>query len=310
MPTFTLQEIQCLDAVMSEGGFQAAAARLNRSHSAVFAAIAKLEARVGIALLDRTGYRVVPTEAGRSFHAKARTLLEGADALETHARQLAAGEETQLRVILGDICPTEHGLDLLRGFFVRCPHTRLDLHFETISGPQERLANDEADLVLHWIDKADPRFEWIDLGKITFVPVVAPGFLPFDITDAITPAQMGTLTQCIIRDTARGSNKPSFHVLDGAPQCTVADHRMKKEVIARGMAWGHLPEFMIADEIRKGRLLSIAGLHFPGVTAELVAARRRDRPHGPVAQRLWGHIEKVAPDSRERIEVRRSWNRR
>lgn len=303
MPQFTLQELQCLDAVLREGGFQAGATRLNRSHSAVFAAIAKLEARLGLVLLDRTGYRVVPTEAGRSFHATARSLLAGADVLDMHAQQLATGEETQIRVILGDTCPTAHGLELLGGFFARCPHTRLDLHFETISGPQERLVEDEADLILHWIDKADPRFEWIDLGTIAFVPVVAPGFLPFDITAAITPAQMAGLTQCIIRDTARGPHKPSFHVLEGAPQCTVADHRMKKEVILRAMAWGHLPEFMIMDEIGDGQLLSIVGAHFPGITTQLVAARRRDRPHGPVARRLWRYIEEGARDLRDRIEV-------
>ncbi|MBO9621579.1 MAG: LysR family transcriptional regulator [Sphingomonas sp.] len=294
MSNFTLQELQSFDAVVCEGGFQAGATRLHRSHSAVFAAVAKLEARVGIALLDRSGYRVVPTEAGRSFHAKVRHLLANAAALDMHARQLASGEETQLRVILGDTCPTEQGLELLGGFFAQQPDTRLDLHYETISGPQERLLEGEADLVLHWVDKADARFEWIDLGTVAFVPVVAPGFLPFDITPSIAPEQMRSLTQCIIRDTARGPDRPSFHVLDDAPQCTVADHRMKKEVILRGLAWGHLPAFMIAAELERGLLMSMAGTHFPGVSVDLVAARRRDRPHGPVACRLWHHIAQRA----------------
>jgi DNA-binding transcriptional LysR family regulator len=301
MIQFTLQELQCLDAVLREGGFQAGALRLNRSHSAVFAAIGKLEARLGVALLDRTGYRVAPTVAGQAFHTKARALLAEADALDRQARQLATGEEPHLRVILGDICPTDHGLSLLSGFFAQCPNTRLDLHFETISGPQERLVDEEADLILHWVDKADPRFEWIDLGTIEFVPVVAPGFLPFEITAPITTKDMAGLTQCIIRDTARGSTKPNFYVLDGSPQCTVADHRMKKEVILRAMAWGHLPAFLIMDELRTGRLLSIADAHFPGISTQLVAARRRDRPHGPIAQRLWRHLERFAGALRDQI---------
>lgn len=291
MTPMTLHEILCFDAVVREGGFQAAALALNRSHAAVFAAVAKLEQNLGLSLLDRSGYRVALTEAGRSFHQKAQALLGEAHALGLHARQLATGEETRLRVILGDVCPVERGLGLLSAFFAGCPTTRLDLHFETVSGPQERLFEDEADLVLHWIDKADPRLEWIDLGAVSFVPVVAPGFLPFPVSDAITPAQMRDFTQCVIRDTARSGSKPSFHVLEDAPKCTVADQRMKKEVIVRGMAWGHLPDFMIGDELSGGALISIAGRHFPGVRTELVAARRRDRPHGPVAQRLWSHIE-------------------
>jgi DNA-binding transcriptional LysR family regulator len=290
MNPFTLQEVQCFDAVVREGGFQGAALVLNRSHAAVFAAVAKLEDNLQVALLDRTGYRVVLTDAGRSFHRKAQSLLSEMETLKLHARQLAMGEETHLRVVIGDTCPLHDGLELLSGFFTDRPNTRLDLHFETISGPWERLFEDEADLILHWVEKTDPRLEWIDLGKVSFIPVVAPGFLPFSLSASVTPEQMREFTQCIIRDTARAAQRANYYVVEGAPQCTVGDHLMKKEIILRGMAWGHLPRFMIEDELRSGRLLSVAGKHFPGVHIELVAARRRDRPHGPVATKLWEYI--------------------
>jgi DNA-binding transcriptional LysR family regulator len=290
MVPFTLQEIHCFDAVVREAGFLPAAQALNRSHAAVFAAVAKLEERLGVVLFDRSGYRVVLTVAGLAFHDRSRALLGEAESLGLLARQLATGEETRLRVILGDICPMPEGLGLLGNFFSSLLGTRLDLHFESIAGPWERLFEDAADLILHWIDKADPRLEWIDLGVVAFIPVVAPGFLPFPPNDRISPAQMRALPQCIIRDTARNGSGPSFHVLEGAPQCTVADHRMKKEVVTRGLAWGHLPQFLIEEELADGRLLSIAGEHFPGVRSELVAARRRDHPHGPVAERLWRYL--------------------
>ncbi|WP_054309221.1 LysR family transcriptional regulator [Mesorhizobium sp. 1M-11] len=298
MSPFTLQEIQCFDAVVREGGFQGAALLLNRSHAAVFAAVAKLEDSLAVALLDRSGYRVTLTDAGRSFHRKAQSLLSEMETLRLHARQLAMGEETHLRVVIGDTCPLNEGLGLLSGFFATCPNTRLDLHFETIGGPWERLFEDEADLILHWVEKTDPRLEWIDLGTVSFVPVVALDFLPFPLSGPVTPQQMRGLTQCIIRDTARTAQKANFYVVEGAPQCTVGDHLMKKEIILRGMAWGHLPRFMIEEELRSGRLLSIAGDHFPGVEVELVAARRRDRPHGPVATRLWEHIRLCSSDLR------------
>ncbi|MBR2689441.1 MAG: LysR family transcriptional regulator [Aquamicrobium sp.] len=296
MNPFTLQEVQCFDAVVREGGFQGAALVLNRSHAAVFAAVAKLEDNLQVALLDRSGYRVTLTDAGRSFLRQAQSLLSEVETLTLHARQLAMGEETHLRVVVGDTCPLNDGLELLSGFFTGRPNTRLDLHFETISGPWERLFEDEADLILHWVEKADARLEWIDLGTVSFVPVVAPGFLPFPLSGSVAPEQMRVLTQCIIRDTARTAQKANYYVVEGAPQCTVGDHLMKKEIILRGMAWGHLPRFMIGDELRDGRLLSIAGEHFPGVEIDLVAARRRDRPHGPVAARLWQHIQACAPD--------------
>ncbi|WNG44732.1 LysR family transcriptional regulator [Archangium minus] len=295
MASFTLHELQCFDAVVRGGSFQAAAELLHRSHPSVFAAVAKLEHQLGLNLLDRTGYRVRLTEAGRSFHRKVRSLLREAEELRTHAKQLAMGEEAELRVVLGDLCPLPPVLGLLSRFFGQCPQTRLHLQFEAVTGPWERLLEDEADLIVHRVPKGDVRMEWIDLGRVAMVPVVAPDFLPFQPTTAITPQQMQGFTQCVVRDSARRPLEQGHFLVEGAPQCSVPDQFMKKELILHGMAWGHLPRFMVDAELRDGRLLSITGRHFPGVIEELVAARRRDRPHGPVANRLWDFLARHAP---------------
>lgn len=294
MSAFTLHDLQCFDAVIRAGGFQAAATVLHRSHPAVFAAVAKLEKQLGLSLLDRSGYRVQPTDAGRSLHRRAQGLLREFEQLRSHAAQLAMGEESELRVVIGDLCPRPQMLALLSGFFSQCPGTRLHLHFEAVTGPWERLFDGDADLIVHRIDKTDPRLEWIDLCKIPLLPVVAPGLLPFPITRSITPAQMRDFTQCVMRDTARHSPDSNYFMIEGAHQCVVADQLMKKEVILHGMGWGHLPQFLIEPELHDGRLLSIAGRHLPGGTEELVVARRGDRPQGPVANRLWEYIRQNA----------------
>ncbi len=303
MQRFTLHELHCFVAVVEEGGFQAAAAVLHRSHAAVFAALAKLERQFGFDLLDRSGYRVRPTEAGLSLYRRAHSLLRDAESLTLHAQQIALGEETELNVVIGDLCPRSNVLGLLSRFFAELPNTRLQLHYEAVTGPWERLLSGEADLILHRIDKSDLQLEWIDLGSVPLIPVVAPGFLPFPISDAMTPEQMRELTQCVLRDTAQHAERPDYYVMGGPSQCSVADHEMKKDFILQGMAWGHLPRFMIEEELRNGRLLSIAGRHFPGVTEELVAGRRRDRPHGPVAKRLWQFLETQALALRRDIEA-------
>ncbi|MEV6756827.1 LysR family transcriptional regulator [Streptomyces sp. NPDC051214] len=295
MTDFTLHELQCFNAVVLDGGFQAAAERLHRSHPSVFAAVAKLERRLGLALLDRSGYRVQLTDAGHAFHRKVRYLLHEAEELRTYAAQLAMGEEAELRVVLGDLCPPPPVLGMLSTFFAQCPQTRLHLQYETVTGPWERLLEDEADLIVHRVPKSDVRMEWIDLGRVALVPVVAPGFLPFPPDSDITPQRMQAFTQCVVRDSARQPLDQGHFLVDGAPQSSVPDHRMKKELILHGMAWGHVPLFMIEQELRDGRLLSIAGQHFPGVVEDLSAARRRDRPHGPVADRLWDFLAHHAP---------------
>jgi len=294
MRGFTLHDLQCFDAVLRTGGFQSAADELHRSHSAVFAAVAKLERQLGLSLLDRSGYRVRATDAGDSLHRRARTLLREAHNLRLHAEQLAMGEEGELRVVIGDLCPRPEALGLLSRFFSRNSTTRLHLACETVSGPWEKLFEDEADLILHRVDKSDPRVEWIDLCKIPFVPVVAPGFLPFSVSGAIRPERLRDLTQCVIRDSARQPRAPDWFMVEGAPQCSVADQSIKKEIIQQGMAWGHLPRFLIERELELGSLLSIAGRFLPGSVEELVVARRCDRPHGPVAERLWNHFREQA----------------
>jgi len=295
MEGMTIHQLQCFDAVVGEGGFQAAAAKLGRTHSTVFTSIKNLERQLGLCLLDRDGYRVALTEDGKSFHARVRVFLNEVSLLRHHASQLAMGEESELHIVIGDICPLPEVLGLLRRFFDRCPKTRLHLHFEAISGPWERLFDDEAGLIIHHIDKSDPSLEFIDLFSGTLIPVVAPGFLRFPVTDQITPEQMRDYVQCVIRDTARHSPPRDFYLIEGARTWTVSDQLMKKEVILQGMGWGHMPEFLIADELRERLLISIAGKYLRGGSGEIVAARLRGRPHGPVASRLWRFIEQEAP---------------
>jgi DNA-binding transcriptional LysR family regulator len=291
---FTITELMCFDAVASEGSFQAAAAKLHRTHPSVFAAVGKLERQAGLRLLDRTSYRVSLTDVGKSFHRQAKKLLRDLDALNTLAAQLAMGEETDLRVVIGDLCPLPETLGVLNRFFDNCPNTRLHLHFEVISGPWERLFDGDADLILHHVDKSDQRLEFIDLFPVHVVPVVAPGFLPFPVTDSVTPEQMRGFVQCIIRDSARHTEPPDYFLIEGAPSCTVADQLMKKEIILQGMGWGHMPRFLVESELASGQLVSIQGRHLPGGVEEIVAARRRGIPHGPMANRLWRFIEEQA----------------
>jgi DNA-binding transcriptional LysR family regulator len=289
MHDFTLQELQSFDAVVAHGGFEAAARALHRSHPAVFAAVAKLERQLGIALLDRSAYRVRLTEAGRAFHHRARAILHEMQGLRRFATQLAMGQESMLRIVIGDFCPAPPLLAHLSRFFARHAGTRLHLALEAVGGPVERLLDGEADLIVHGVDRHDTRLESIVLGKVAFVPVMAPGFLA-TTRKHLRPDDLRASTQAVIRDTARRAPGKDHFLIAGAHQCTVPDQATKKEVILHGLAWGHLPRFLVEKELRSGKLVSIAGKHLPGSVETLVAARRADVPHGPVAQALWQQI--------------------
>jgi DNA-binding transcriptional LysR family regulator len=290
---FTLQELSCLLAVASEGSFQAAAARLHRTHPAVHSAIKQLEQRAGVRLLDRTQYRVRLTEAGQAFAQRAAAVLDQARRLSEFSGQLARGEESDLRVVVGDLTPTARLLPQLKRFFAAWPQTRLHLHFEALGGPWERLHAGEADLIVHHVDKSDTRLEWVDLMPVTLVPVAAPRGLPFEVTRTLTPARMRQAVQVILRDTAREPGRDYF-VIEGARNWTVGDQHTKKELILRGMGWGHMPLHMVDKELRSGKLVSLEGRHFKRSRLDIVVARRGDRVPGPVARALWEALADAA----------------
>jgi DNA-binding transcriptional LysR family regulator len=302
MSAITLHELQCFDAVVREAGFKAAAEKVHRSHPAVFAAVAKLERQLGLVLLDRSGYRVVPTQDGKALHRRVESLLREAEGVQTYAQQLAMGVEAELRVVIGDICPRQPALALLSRFFRQHPGTRLHLSFESVGGPVERLLDGDADLVLHVVDKLDARLEWADLSKVAFVPVAAPAFFGATPPDLPSTSHLRDFTQCVLRDSARHSLAKESFIVQGAAQCSVPDQGMKKELILHGLAWGHLPRFLVEEELRDGRLDRVPGL--PGSVEELVMARMRQRPHGPVAAQLWLFLGKHAADIR-RVETLR-----
>jgi DNA-binding transcriptional LysR family regulator len=295
MMNVTLHQLECFDAVVTEGSFQAAADRIRRTQPSVSLAVKNLESQLRLKLFDRSAYRVTLTETGRAFHERTRQFLRELEALKTHAIQLGMGEETELRVVIGDLCPLPQTLRLLRRFFDACPQTQLHLHFEAISGPWERLLDGDADLILHHIDQADPRLEFLDLYSVQVVPVVAPGFLRFPVTRSIRPEQLRDYVQCVIRSTARHSAPRDYFLVEGARNWTVSDQLMKRELILQGMGWGHMPKHLIERDLRQRRLLSIAGKHLQGGKAEIVAARRREAAHGPVANRLWDYIKEQSP---------------
>ena len=98
---------------------------------------------------------------------------------------------------------------------------------------------------------------------------------------------MQPYTQCIIRDTSTHSEKLTRFVLTDSPHITVGDQYTKKEVILQGMAWGHMPFFLIENELKQGKLLSIEGKYIKGITREIVIARLSANTKGMMAERLW-----------------------
>ncbi len=94
MRTFDADALECLAAIVEEGGFERAAVRLSVTQSAVSQRLRSLEAQVGTVLLVRSR-PIRPTTAGRLLikHAVQLRLLRSD--LETDLQDLTPGAKTQ-----------------------------------------------------------------------------------------------------------------------------------------------------------------------------------------------------------------------
>ncbi|HVE20784.1 MAG TPA: LysR family transcriptional regulator [Acidocella sp.] len=93
-----LTGVGVLAAVTEAGNFARAAETLGLTPSGVSRAIARLEARVGVRLFDRTPRSVTLTEEGRRFHARVMPLLAGIDEAATEIAGAAAAVSGKLRL--------------------------------------------------------------------------------------------------------------------------------------------------------------------------------------------------------------------
>jgi DNA-binding transcriptional LysR family regulator len=294
--TPNLHQLECFLALAAEGSYAAAAKRLHKSHTAVFATVRNLEETVGVALLDRSGYRVLLTPAGVSFHTEAERVVRAHNGLANHAIQLRSGAEAELRIVLGDLCPLAGTLSLFTGFFSEVSGTRPVFHTEVLGAPWARLLRAEVDLAIHHIDQPRPELETQYLFDVQVIPVAAPGFLPFAPHSQIQPKDLRPLRQCVLRDGAPDWPSASYHLLNGAPFVSVGDQATKRELLLQGLAWGHMPSHMVQSDLESGRLLSLAGEHMRGATLPHYALRLREAQHGPVAQRLWQQLQGSQPN--------------
>ncbi len=285
-----LRQLEALDAVVRQGSFLAAARALHRSHPSLINQLRKLEQQLDVVLFDRSGYRTTLTEAGAAFYRASQRLLREQQDLNELAAYLRDGSETRLRIVIGDVTPLRPCLRLLRAFARRHPRVQLDLAFENLAGPRERLLDGEADLIVHHVDPADPRFERHVIARVEIIPVAAPDFLRPETLDDLSYETLGDYTQCIIRDTAHDSPDENYFVLDYAPRITVGDQQTKKAVIVEGMAWGHMPDFLVARELEAGTLRSLAGGRIGGAGIDIAVARLSAGRKGIMAQKLWRHL--------------------
>lgn len=274
-------------AVVEQGSIQAGANSLHKTHPSVITALKKLEVGLGFALFDRSGYRTTPTERGKAFYRRCKLVLSEVDDLKNLSDHLRDNENTEISIAIGDVTPLTLVLKRLHEFTETNKFIHLNLLFENLEGANERLLEKEANLIIHHIDKSDTRYEYKDVCRIKIVPVVASGFLNMPVTEHLRYSDLKKFKQCIIRSTAKTIPTKDYFVLNQSPYITVGDQYTKKEIIMQKMAWGHMPLFLVEDELKSGELVTIEGDFIKGSALDIVIARLHDVRHGTSEKALW-----------------------
>jgi DNA-binding transcriptional LysR family regulator len=83
-----LHHLRLFAAVVQEGGFTRAAAKLHLSQPAISKSLNELERQLDVNLLDRTGRSIRLTAAGRTLYERARELFGVESAAERELREL------------------------------------------------------------------------------------------------------------------------------------------------------------------------------------------------------------------------------
>ena len=156
------------------GSFAAAAKALRQTPSAVSRAVARLEARLGVALLRRTTRSLTLTPEGEAYRERAAELMAELDAMERGLTQTAAEPSGRLRVNASVPYGTHVVLPVLPRFLAQHPRMSLDLALtdEVIDLPAT-----QADVAIRIGPLRDTRLRARRLGRSRMIVVAAPAYL-------------------------------------------------------------------------------------------------------------------------------------
>jgi DNA-binding transcriptional LysR family regulator len=169
-----LAGVSVLMAVVEAGSMAGAAEALALSSSGVGRAIARLEARVGVRLLERTTRTMRLTDEGRRFHERVGPMLEGIEEAATEAAGAQSAVRGRLRVNLDPFFSRAVLAGQVAIFLDRYPELRIELIMRDAVGD---LVADGFDLALRFGDPPAGSFTARQLVETRILTVASPAYL-------------------------------------------------------------------------------------------------------------------------------------
>jgi DNA-binding transcriptional LysR family regulator len=189
---YTLEQLRGLVAVAEELHFGRAAARLRMTQPPLSRQIQKLEAAVGVHLLDRDNRRVALTPAGEAFLREARRILAIAEAAPDLAQRVSSGTRGLVRI--GFTAGSTFGIlgRLLNELEYDLPDVRIELTEMVTREQVAALATEDLDLGLARPPFDPDLFRSRLLHREALLLAVPVGHRLTRITGPVDPAELVT----------------------------------------------------------------------------------------------------------------------
>ena len=262
----TPDALQLMDTIARSGSFAAAARELGRVPSALTYSVRQLEDALDVLLFDRSSRQARLTAAGEELLDEGRRLLAEMDAVAHRVRRVATGWESSLTVAADGVISRLTLFELVEGFYAHRdaggegPGTRLRLRSEIMAGLWEALVTGQADLAIGVMMNvpAQSGIELRLLGEVDFVFAVAPHHALAQATEPLSDAQVMAHRAVAVADSAQRLSPVTVNLLPGQDVLTLPTMAAKIEALLRCLGCGYVPEPLVREHLRAGRLVAKA----------------------------------------------------
>ncbi len=279
-----LDEFAVFVAILETGGLARAARRLGRSPAAVTRALATLEARAGVRLVERSTRKLAATDAGRRLADQARRVLG-----DYAAAMSAEADSGPLRGRIGVTAPLvfgrRHVTPAVTSFLAVHPEVSIEL---ALSDRNLDLIDDQLDVAVRIGELADSALVARKVGEVRQMTVASPTYIARAGVPEI-PADL--VRHQIVQATGR-SAVPDWRyqgasgqeiVVRLAPRFSVSDVDAALMAVRDGHGIARPLSYQVADDLAAGRLVQVlaafepppAPVHLVTPSARLMPARVR-----------------------------------
>ena len=289
----TLEQLKLLRAVAEAGSLSKASDQLFKTQSAISQGIKQLESQLDVQLFARDSYRLTLTSAGLLVDSHAKNMLSEATEITQLSKHLSSGNEAIITLAIEAAYDLNRIIPILEKTQSEFPRTQIILKVEYLSGAFEAVQNRNAEIAIspmHQLSLESTEIEASYLHRGYLINVAAPRLL-LRHPNLHKAKELKGEYQIVVQDSGVSSKGINYSVQSGQRCWYANDFSTKKTLIKSGMGWGRLPENIIEKELSLGSLSEIKLTDMKSrLGLDYHVVRLRNRPLGPVANKLWKNL--------------------